>query len=261
MNQREIEKFQELERIKALPRYQPDFTEITGAPTELTDGFSLLHMYWEIIEQQIYRFEARGRAPYIIDGGANIGLSVYYFKQLYPAARVVAFEPDETLFAVLERNVRRWGFQHVELVRRALWSAETTLAFRADGALGGRVTEAGGGAEVSVQTARLRDYLDRDVDLLKLDIEGAETEVLLDCADLLPRAEHVFVEYHSFAESEQTLHVVMNVLAGAGFRLHVQPQFCSERPFVRRELNDGMDLQLNIFAFRPSARGENLGGA
>jgi hypothetical protein len=43
----------------------------------------------------------------------------------------------------------------------------------------------------------------------------------------------------------------MDVLAGAGFRLHVQPQFCSERPFVRRELNDGMDLQLNIFAFRP----------
>jgi hypothetical protein len=63
-------------------------------------------------------------------------------------------------FQEMERNVRRWGFQHVELVRRAFWSAETTLAFRADGALGGRVTGAGGGAEVSVPTARLRDYLD-----------------------------------------------------------------------------------------------------
>jgi hypothetical protein len=42
------------------------------------------------------------------------------------------------------------------------------------------------------------------------------------------------------------------LLAEAGFRLHVHSVVTSPRPFVARELNSGMDLQLNLFAFRPT---------
>ena len=46
-------------------------------------------------------------------------------------------------------------------------------------------------------TCRLRDYLTQRVDLLRLDIQGAEVDVLLDCADLLGHVQYLAVDYHS----------------------------------------------------------------
>lgn len=182
--------------------------------------------------------------------GANIGLSVLYFKDLYPNSTIVAFEPDEEVFSVLQRNIERSGYQDVELFRRALWSAETSLSFMNEGADGGRIARGGDARGKIVQTARLRDYLDRRVDLLKIDIEGAETEVLKDCVDVLGNVDNLFVEYHSFVDGPQTLHEITDILAKAGFRLHIHPPVTSPQPFIRRNVHLGMDMQLNIFAFR-----------
>ena len=240
----------ELARLKSLPRYQTTSTEVAGAPVEIVDAASFLFMYGEIFEQQIYRFQAASQTPYIIDGGANIGLSVIYFKELYPHSRIVAFEPDDEVFLALQKNVQERGYEDVELFCRALWSSETKLSFMHEGADGGRLSQGDDLKNKTVQTARLRDYLDRKVDFLKLDVEGAETEILIDCADLLGNVENLFVEFHSFVESPQTLHTVINILANAGFRLHIHPSVTSPQPFVCRNVNLGMDMQLNIFAFR-----------
>ncbi len=241
----------ELARLRRLPRYHPAVTSILGAALEIVDGASFVHMYQEIIDQEIYRFRARTDAPLIIDGGANIGLSVLYFKRIYPLSRILAFEPDDRIFRVLQGNIARSGLAGVELVHRALWRAETTLPFASDGADAGRIVQAGDQATQDVQTARLRGYLGGQVDLLKLDVEGAETEVLEDCADLLGNVENLFVEYHSLAERPQTLHLLLAVLAQAGFRLHLHPVGVSPKPFLSRNVQLGMDMQLNIFAFRP----------
>ncbi|HZI20720.1 MAG TPA: FkbM family methyltransferase [Pyrinomonadaceae bacterium] len=243
-----------LARLKRVPRYRPAVTEILGRPLEVVDSASFLWMYREIFVDEIYRFRARTDEPYIIDCGANIGLSVLYFKQLYPRARVAAFEPDREIFEVLSRNVAAQGHgEGVELHRRAVWTEETTLSFWSEGADGGRLSDVGDGVAargVEVPTARLRDFLGGRVDFLKVDIEGAETEVLEDCADRLGEVEHLFVEYHSFAERPQTLHRLTTLLADAGFRLHIQPVIPSPRPFVQRHVEGGMDMQLNVFAFR-----------
>src|SRR6185503_7880451 len=132
---------------------------------------------------------------------------VLYFKRLYPLAEIVAFEPDPYIFGLLEQNLRSHGHDDVRLERRALWSSETRLSFHGAGAAGGRVgrEEAGGTA---VQAVRLPPYLDRHVDLLKLDIEGAETEVLGDCRQALDKVERLYLEYHSTVGQPQTLHVV-----------------------------------------------------
>jgi FkbM family methyltransferase len=240
----------EIARLKRLPRYERAVTSLTGRPLEVVDAASFLFMHGEIYEQQIYCFKASSPRPFIIDGGANIGLSVLYFKELYPESRVIAFEPDEEVFSVLKSNVERSGYKDVELVRRALWSSETTLEFMHEGADGGRIAQGADANRRSIQTARLRDYLDERVDFLKLDIEGAETEVLLDCADRLDRVEHLFVEYHSFASRPQTLNTLVDILARAGFRLHIHPPITSPQPFLRREVHLDMDMQLNVFAFR-----------
>ena len=207
-------------------------------------------MYTEIFEREIYRFRSKTEQPYIIDCGANIGLSVSYFKQHYPQARILAFEADETIFGVLSRNVARLGYQNVELVCRAVWNSETSLNFMNEGADGGRLSGPSDAKDNVVKTIRLRDYLQGPVDFLKLDIEGAETDVLEDCADVLGNVDCMFVEYHSFAERPQTLHKLTSILAAAGYRLHIHPENASPQPFLSREVYGGMDLQLNVFAFR-----------
>lgn len=250
-HQRKITRLKkEFSRLKSLPRYEPTVTDIIGTPIEIVDAASFLWTYPEIFEQQIYRFRANGEKPYILDGGANIGLSVLYFKKLYPKSEIVAFEADDKIFSVLQRNVEKSEYRDIKLIRRALWSSETSLSFMSEGSDGGRIAQINDPKSVIVPTVRLRNYLDRAVDFLKLDIEGAETEVLLDCSDLLCNVENLFVEYHSFVDRPQTLHTLVNILANAGFRVHINPRAASPQPFVCRRVFLGIDLNLDIFAFR-----------
>jgi FkbM family methyltransferase len=248
--------YRELRRLEALPRYQPTVTTLLGTPVRLIDAASFLSAYQHIIRDEIYRFEAARPDPLILDGGANIGLAVLYWKRLYPAARITAFEPDPAAYEALAWNCARWGLAGVELHQQAVWRAEETLSFWSEGADGGRlpVGPENGGSRISVPAVRLRDYLGEPVDLLKLDIEGAEVDVLLDCAGALDTVAHLFVEYHSFIDHEQRLDDLLGVLRSAGFRLHIQPELVSPQPFVNHLDENGMDQRLNIFAYRRESR-------
>lgn len=238
----------EMARLHSLPRYEATTTDLLGTRLQIVDAYSFLGMYQEIFEQEVYRFASKNNSPYIVDGGANIGLGVLYFKRLFPTSEIVAFEPDETVFCALEFNVQK--LKNVTLVRRALWSSETTLDFFAEGSWGGRLAQSGDEVRYPVKTVRLADYLTRPVDFLKLDIEGAETEVLQDCADLLCNVERVFVEYHSFLNQPQLLESLLHILGGAGFRVDIHPCAFSRSPFLVRRNHLGIDLLLNIFAYR-----------
>jgi FkbM family methyltransferase len=244
---------QHLNELKRVPRYQPTTTNIFGKPFEVIDSASFISTFQQIFEEQIYRFKANTERPYILDCGANIGLSVIYFKQLYPQSIIVAFEADRSVFETLRKNVQSFGYDDVEFVNRAVWNGETELNFTSDGADGGRLSVPADHPTQVVKTIRLRDHLDHKIDFLKLDIEGAETAVLQDCADRLSNVEALFVEYHSFAGEPQSLHVLTDVLANAGFRLHIQAPMPAPQPFIKRHPEMGMDMQLNIFAFRPDA--------
>lgn len=239
-------------RLQKLPRYERSTSTLMGAPLEILDAESFLQMHHEIVEEAIYYFEAKDGCPYIIDGGANIGVSVLYFKSVYPQARVVAFEPDEEAFAVLQKNVESRGYRDVKLVRSALAASETNAGFMSEGSYAGRIARGDDQSTTNVPTTRLRPYLESHVDLLKINIEGAETEVLIDCADLLRNVDRIVLEYHSFAHETQTLHTLTGVLIDAGYRVHVRSvnNNWPVQPFVNIPVHLGMDLQLYIYAFR-----------
>jgi FkbM family methyltransferase len=246
-------KRQQLEdrRLLDFKRYTSTQTCLSNKSLDIVDAASFLFMRKEVFEQQIYRFKSKTPSPKIIDGGANIGLSVIYFKTLYPNSIITAFEPDSSVFKVLENNVRNFELGNVTLLQKALWKEERVLEFMAEGADGGRVVELENSRSiVKVDAIRLRPYLEEHVDFLKLDIEGAETEVIEDCQDLLKNVDNLFVEYHSFANQAQTLDRLVGILAKAGFRLHIHPPVTSPQPFYERNVHMGMDMQLNIFAFR-----------
>lgn len=244
-------KFRELERLRTMARFTPRTTMVLGHSLQVVDGPLFYNAYEEIWCSRCYEFPADTRTPYIIDVGANFGLSVLFFKSHYPTCKLIAFEADPAVFAVLKRNVDAFGYRDVTLVDRAVWKADGILRFNSEGADGGRLLgDARGQTVIEVPATRLRSYLSGPVDFLKMDIDGAETDVLLDCRDLLGNVRNLFVEYHSFLDKPQTLHTLLALLHNSGFRVHAPSIGTVRRPFLRQNHAADMDLQLNIFAHR-----------
>jgi hypothetical protein len=97
----------------------------------------------------------------------------------------------------------------------------------------------------------LKNYIDKKIDFLKIDIEGAETKVLIDIQEQLHFVEKIFVEYHSFNNQKQTLNEIINILTKAGFRLHINsPGLMSPSPFMKLNSYNDMDMQLNISGWK-----------
>ena len=74
----------ELERVRKQPRYTPGTTTLFGRLLEYVDSSSYFFLHEEIFTEEIYAFNSANSRPRIIDGGANIGLSVIYFKRRFP---------------------------------------------------------------------------------------------------------------------------------------------------------------------------------
>jgi FkbM family methyltransferase len=239
-------------RLRLLPRRRPTSTRLLGRELRIADAASFLSGVETIFGRRSYDFAGGGRAPLIVDCGANIGLSTLFFKRRYPECRIVAFEPDPRLFAALRANVRAFGLRDVALYNQAVWTSFTTLRFWAEGAFSGRVALPGDVDElIEVPAVRLRAFLGQPVDLLKLDVEGAELAVLADCADRLQNVQRLFVEYHGPANEPPALHELLAILAGAGFRYQLKEAYAAPAPFVARPELLGMEYQADIFAYRP----------
>ena len=191
----------------------------------------------------------------MVDCGANIGLSVLYFKTCYPDLRVVAYEADPAICRTLKRNVIANQLEGVEVINAAVGSAAGRVKFLQDGTDSGRVSEnlQCGERLVEVDAVALRDELvGRDVQFLKVDIEGAEVDALIGCAGSLSQVRSMFVELHTFPEKPQRLGHLLSVLEEAGFRVAIESIRDVVTPLSRTasKLSSGMDLQLHIFAFR-----------
>ena len=212
----------------------------------------LKHLHKEYFVRQTMFFESRRIDPLIIDCGAHVGVSVLYWKSLYPEARVIAFEPDPANFAFLEVNCST--VTGIDLHNAAVWISNGIASFTPIGSTLGHMSELTGRQDrlerVMVKTERLGDYLETDVDLLKLDIEGAEVDVLADCAEGLANVRNIFVEFHSFIDRPQRLATLVSILEQCGFRLHAHSEMPATQPFVDRPVWNQMDFHLNIFGFR-----------
>jgi FkbM family methyltransferase len=247
-------------QLAGLPRHEAATVDCGGFRLELVDAPSFLAAHYDIFVEQIYRFPFAHDAPSIVDLGANIGLATLWFKRHYPHARIVALEPDPAIFACLERNVRGNGFSDVELVDRAAWDADTELTFFPDGADGGHAGEresmsesSAAGRSVKVKALAIDRFLGaRPIDFLKMDIEGAEDVVVAACRPLLRRVGCVFIEYHSRRAAPSRLGPIVAALEEAGFRLRVESAGKRTRPFFRADPQGAFDMQLNLFAWRPS---------
>jgi FkbM family methyltransferase len=235
----------ELQQLRQMPRYTPGYTNILGRRFEFRDSVSFIEQYRELFEQDIFRFQPTQESPVIVDTTANVGLSVVYFKRLYPQSRIIGFEPDPDIYRALANNCRTFNFEDVQLFPQAVGTCCTVLKLDREGLRPGDCDE-----DIEVTALRLRDFLSSKVDLLKLEIKGCKIDVLLDCDEALQNVNNVFVLYRSSPREPQAVDVVTRVLKDAGFRLHISGDPKSPRPFLWRNVGWGTDMTLKIFGFR-----------
>jgi FkbM family methyltransferase len=142
------------------------------------------------------------------DVGANIGTVT--IPVAMTGAECLAFEPAPANAARLAANAELNRLSNVTVIEAAMWSEAGTVALRVDGAEGAgrsRVVEADDGA-LEVPAATLDQFAGGGAaapDLLKIDVEGAELEVLRGAAATLGagRVREVFVETHPPALEER----------------------------------------------------------
>lgn len=184
----------------------------------------VLEIKKEIFAQHTYYFETINAKPFIIDAGAHIGMTTLYFKKQFPGAEIIAIEPNTINFKLLEENVWENQLDDVTTIQAALTSYGNEAEFFADEkqswlSTASLVQGAWNGEQSTqrqvVPAMQLSSLITRHVDLLKLDIEGAEQEVLQEAREKLPLIKKILMEFHPHAG--QSLEEIEKLLKDAGF--------------------------------------------
>lgn len=251
-----LSKHFEIKRISKLDRYKTFYTKILNKQIGCHDSKSFIGQYREIFEREIYKFETPDDEPYIIDCGANIGLSTIYLKLKFPCAKVVAFEPDPLVYKLLCKNIESFNLGNVVLINKGVASANDKVHFFGKGDVGGRiVSEEAQGKCIEIDTVSLKGYLDQKVHLLKIDIEGAEYEVMEDIKGHLSGVERIFIEYHSNIKQAQRLDSILKILKDSGFRYFIEnTTIKGKHPFTEDFKGIKYDNLVNIFGYCPPAQ-------
>jgi FkbM family methyltransferase len=201
----------------------PRRLDLCGMSVEYLDPVSLLQMVRETYIEKHYAFDAGKNDPKVIDAGANIGMGTLFIKQMYPAARIIAFEPEPLAFAALERNIRANALEGVEMVNKALAGRRGSATLTGNPHSLVSSLKGGRGASSSsrnVETVLLSSYIDEEIDFMKLDVEGMEMEVITNLAQTgkLSLIRQFVCEYHHHLESEDdVLSRFLGTFEQAGF--------------------------------------------
>jgi len=133
----------------------------------------------------------------IVDGGAHIGMASIRFACHYPKATIFAVEPEPSNFTALVGNVA--PYKNIIPVEAALWKEDCQVLLgpsdvHPKGAF--QIQECGSTRVRAVTLPTLmREHAIRVIDLLKLDIEGAEKEVFESC-DWIDSVRNIAIELH-----------------------------------------------------------------
>jgi FkbM family methyltransferase len=184
-----------------------------GYKVSYRNDYELEVIYDDIFAKEVYYFKSENPEPYIIDCGGHIGLAVLYFKSLYPQARILTFEPNPETFFLLRENIVQNNLRGIRAINMALSRSDTTDAILYVGEDYLKAWDSSNTIErdlwpnmdeyrgIPVRSTRLSSYIDGRVECLKLDIEGAEFDVLDESKSKLNRVGAITLEYHQSAKS------------------------------------------------------------
>lgn len=191
-------------------------------------------IYKEKFINSEYKFKSLTNSPFIIDCGSHIGLSILYFKSIYPDSEIIGFEPNPENFEILNRNIKENKLTNIKTYNMALsdkvgeidlhmslkkdnpWTWGDTIIYNMWG-------DGNDDRKTKVKTVKLSSYINRNIDLLKIDIEGSEQIVLQEIENKLHFVREIAMEFH---DTKTTLKVnnfgtVKNILERNGFKIRI----------------------------------------
>lgn len=184
-------------------------------------GTSDIDVFHQIIidkEFEMVSSKVENSVKTIIDAGANIGLSSLFFAQKFPGARIFSIEPEDENFQVMKMNLQ--NYPNITLLKKALWNTEDTVFIRdrGTGSWGFCMTkDLNNSMGIVIDTITINSiisqYMVDVIDILKIDIEGAEFE-LFEGEDLswINKCRYIFVEIHDYIKSGASKSVFKSML-------------------------------------------------
>ena len=156
-----------------------------------------VYAFGQVFLARQYALPPRQQSRFIIDGGAHIGCAAIDFAVRYPGAQILAVEADRENYELLTINTRT--FANIRCVHGAVWPVRARVRIANPHADSWSFRCEPGGDIQGFPIGDLADMLGAPaIDILKLDVEGAEREIFSapDAHRWLARARCLLVELH-----------------------------------------------------------------
>jgi FkbM family methyltransferase len=185
------------------PRHMPEKENLLGWHVFIGDYSDFVFLFEEIFISQSYRLPIDNPSPTIVDCGANIGLATLYFKWRFPRSTIVDIEPEPGAFSRLERTISENSIDGVTARNEAVGRTKGRISFtysplRPASPVAGQKGHLDESEEIEVQVVPVSSLVDKPIDLVKIDVEGAESDVIEDLVETgaIERVRYIALEYH-----------------------------------------------------------------
>jgi|GEM_PF-5589233 len=188
---------------------------------QLKDGLRLVHhisdcgIFLEHFLRDEYRLMQLRKGAVVIDVGAQIGVSALICSKRRSAKQVICFEPSSDNFKLLQKNIAINSCRGVQLHRVALSDKTGTAALHLRGTATHSLKDSWPGYGCETVAMDVLDNYTFDlkkIDLIKIDVEGAEADVLRGSSKTLTKTDRVIVEV-----DKNSSEVVCKILDSAHF--------------------------------------------
>ena len=176
----------------------------------------------EIFTEEVYGLKKRDTVKTILDLGSNIGLSVSYFKMRFPDAAIEVYEPDKHSFKLLQKNITENNFKNVLAYEIAV-DDKSGFLFAADveeqASVNSQFLGEGKDENNIVVSKDISEILNRNFDVIKMDIEGGEWKLFRKIINenLITKANHWFVEFHEIERNKKQFEEILSCFRESGY--------------------------------------------
>lgn len=157
--------------------------------------------FLEIFQDQIYNTPYSFEPKNIVDAGANVGYVTLFFKMKHPDCSIVAVEIDQGNIECIKKNTA--NLSNVEIINKGMY--DTKAFFKIEDPYNAtnsfQVREVSKGEDFTIESVTVPEILTLKnwdtIDILKIDIEGAEKKLFSSHYEQwLPKVKILFIETH-----------------------------------------------------------------